>query len=81
MTDSIWSREFWKTILELAIRGAALGVGLAVGDAGFNAWQADWVRISGYAVGGAVISIAMSLGLTKVGQKDSPLVTAKPAGK
>jgi hypothetical protein len=75
VTDSIWSREFWKTCLELAIRGAAIGGGSAMGGSGLDAWHLDWKAIAGFALSGAVLSVVASLSSIKVGQKGSPLMT------
>lgn len=76
--NTIWSVQFWKNVAELALRGAAIGAVSAMGGSAVNAWHLDWDAISGFALSGAVLSVAASLSAIAVGAKGSPLVT-RPA--
>lgn len=75
-TDSIFSGQFWRTTLELAVRGAGIGAAGAMGGSLVDAWHLPWKVIAGMAVSGALLSVATSLGAISVGPKGSPLVTA-----
>jgi hypothetical protein len=64
---SIWTKEFWVATAERAIRtGAAAGaielVGNAYQSVQLNALYIDWVRLVGFIIGGALISVLMSIG-------------------
>jgi hypothetical protein len=73
---SIWSREFWKTSLELALRGAAAGFITSTGGSAFDVWHMQWKTIGGFTLSGALVSVAFSLIGKQRGDKDSPLMTA-----
>jgi predicted membrane channel-forming protein YqfA (hemolysin III family) len=55
--DTIWSRQFWKNVLEMAVSGAAMGVGFAMP----NPHHPDWVSIVVYAGAGALALAAKSI--------------------
>jgi Putative lactococcus lactis phage r1t holin len=74
-THSLFSLQFWKNSIELAVRGAAITGGTAMGGSGFDVWHLDWKTISGFALSGAALSVVASLSAIEVGQKGSPLVT------
>jgi hypothetical protein len=64
---------FWKQAIERAIKSAAQALlGLWVGAQAFNAWDADWKKAAGVALGGAILSMLTSLASAGVGKKDSP---------
>lgn len=76
-TVTIFSREFAKTTLELAIRGAASGFITATGGSAFDAWHLDWKSIAGFTISGAIVSVAFSVSSKPVKDKDSPLLTVQ----
>jgi hypothetical protein len=64
---------FWKQTTERAIKSAAQALlGLWVGAQAFNAWDADWKKASGVALGGALLSMLTSLASASVGRSNSP---------
>jgi hypothetical protein len=64
---------FWKQATERAIKSAAQALlGLWVGAQAFNAWDADWKKAAGVALGGAILSMLTSLASAGVGRSDSP---------
>jgi Putative lactococcus lactis phage r1t holin len=72
---NLFTLQFWKNTLELAVRGAAICGGTAIGGSAVDAWHLDWRAISGFALSGAMLSVVASLSAIEVGQKGSPLVT------
>lgn len=65
--SNIWTAEFWKATAERALRTAAQAAALVfIGDTyeslQVNAFAVDWLRILGFALGGAFLSVLMSLG-------------------
>lgn len=77
---NLFTLEFWKTSLELAVRGAAIGGGSAMGGSAVDAWHLDWKAIGGFALSGAFLSVVASASAINVGQKGSPLVTKNGDG-
>jgi hypothetical protein len=78
---NLFSVQFWRNTLELAVRGAAICGGTAIGGSTVDAWHLDWKAVSGFALSGAVLSVVASLSSIEVGQKGSPLMTvSKPVG-
>jgi hypothetical protein len=73
----LFSLQFWKTVFELAVRGAAIGGGSAMGGSAVDAWHLDWKAISGFAMSGAALSVVASLSSMQIGQKGSPLITSQ----
>lgn len=67
MTElTIWTREFWQASAERAIRTAAqaalLQIGADVVEAiQLNVLNVDWSLLAGFAGGGAVLSLLMSI--------------------
>lgn len=64
---TIWTRAFWKAAAERSIRTAAISAALVlVGDAfeslQVNAFAIDWWRMLGFALGGALLSLLLSIG-------------------
>jgi hypothetical protein len=64
---TIWTAAFWKAAAERAIRTAAISAALVlIGDAyeslQVNAFSMDWWRMLGFALGGALLSLLMSVG-------------------
>ena len=73
--DPMFTRYFWTSALERAVKTAAQSVLLAVGaDQGFDALTADWATIGGFALGGAVLSILSSMASTAVSDPESPSI-------
>lgn len=75
MPETIFSVAFWRTTLELAVRGAGIGATTAMGGSLVDAWHLPWKVIAGMAISGATLSVATSLSSLTVGQKGSPLIT------
>ena len=64
---TIWTAAFWKATAERAIRTGATAAALVlIGDAfeslQVNAFAVDWWRMVGFAVGGALLSVLLSVG-------------------
>jgi Putative lactococcus lactis phage r1t holin len=64
---TIWTKEFWVAAAERAIRTAAISAALVlIGDAfeslQVNAFAIDWWRLLGFALGGAILSLLLSVG-------------------
>lgn len=75
MPASIFTVQFWRTTLELVIRGAAIGATTAMGGSVVDVWHLQWKVIAGMALSGGILSFITSLSSVAVGQKGSPLVT------
>lgn len=59
---TIWQRAFWKATLERMLRGFAIGMTLVIGiEDRFNVFEADWTKALGYGLGGAFLSLLLSL--------------------
>lgn len=67
-SSSIWSLEFWKATAERAVKTAAQAVLLQIGGESIqvNALTFNLPEIGGFALGGAVISVLMSLTVNAV---------------
>ncbi|MBX6355797.1 MAG: holin [Micromonosporaceae bacterium] len=73
---------FWKQAAERAIKSAAQALlGLWVGAQAFNAWDADWKKAAGVALGGAILSVLTSLASASVGKGNSPSLVQTDSGK
>jgi Putative lactococcus lactis phage r1t holin len=64
---TIWTKPFWIATLERAIRTAAISAALVlVGDAfetlQVNAFVIDWWKMLGFALGGFLLSVLLSVG-------------------
>ena len=69
----MFNMTFWKQAAERAIKSAAQALlGLWVGAQAFNAWDVDWKKAAGVALGGAVLSVLTSLASASVGRSGSP---------
>lgn len=69
----MWTRFFWTSTLERAVKTAAQVALVVVGqDRLFNAVTADWANILSFSLGGFVLSILTSLASSTVGSEDSP---------
>lgn len=71
----IWSVQYWKSVAELVIRGAAIGAVTGMGGSALDAWHLNWGTIGGMALSGGFLSLVTSLSSSQVGQKGSPLMT------
>lgn len=72
----IFTLAFWKSTIELVLRGAAIGALTGMGGSVVDAWHLDWEAISGMALSGGMLSLVTSLASSQLGDKGSPLVTA-----
>jgi hypothetical protein len=64
---------FWKQAAERAIKSAAQALlGLWIGAEAFNAWDIDWKRAGGVALGAIILSVLTSLASAGVSQKNTP---------
>lgn len=74
MNDSIFTRRFWTRTAERVVRAAAIGAALAVGGGQFNAIEADWANVAGFAGGAAFLSLLLCLGagVVPVGEPGTP---------
>jgi hypothetical protein len=76
----IFTLAFWKSTIELVIRGAAIGATTAMGGSIIDAWHLNWETISGMTLSGGLLSLLTSLSSAAMGAKGSPLVTTSPTG-
>ena len=63
---TIWTKSFWKSVVERLIRGATIGVLLFLGDevittGRLNVFTLDWLQLFGYALGGAFLAFLLSI--------------------
>lgn len=70
----MWTKTFWQAVAERMLRGFAIGVLLVLGgdvaSGAFNAFAVDWTQVLGYGLGGAFISLLLSVtgnAITKTG--------------
>lgn len=71
----MWSRSYWRDVLERAIKTAAQTAVVAIGAAaGFDLFTADWKTLGGAALGGFVLSVLTSIGSAPFGAQGSPSV-------
>lgn len=78
----MFSRSFWRATAERMAKGAAIGLGLSgvSSDGGpFNLFAWDWHIGLGYAAGGALGSLVLSVISAPIGPVGSPSVVADPA--
>jgi hypothetical protein len=70
----MWTAVFWKQAAERAIKGAIVAVMAAwpIGDGVLNAFDVDWAEAGGLALGGAIVSLGLSIVSSVVGPSDSP---------
>ena len=59
----MWTLAFWRAVAERALKTAAQSAVLTVGadSLGANALTFDWVQMGGFALGGLVLSVLMSI--------------------
>jgi hypothetical protein len=71
---------FWKQATERAIKSAAQALlGLWVGAEAFNAWDADWKKAAGVALGALILSVLTSLASAGASRSDSPSLVKSAA--
>jgi hypothetical protein len=69
----ITSREFWLATAERATKTFAQGfLGIAAGQAVFNAFTAPWQAILGVAVGMSILSVLTSVVSAEIGERGTP---------
>lgn len=71
----MWTLNYWKQTVELALRGGAqmVIVAWAVGDGVLNAFTVDWLDAGGFFLGGVAISVLSSLVAGQIGNRNSPV--------
>lgn len=57
----MWTIQFWKDLLERALKSAAQALILVAGGTAFNVWHADWKMISGVVLSGFLLSALTSI--------------------
>lgn len=72
---SIWSKKFWQAAGERAVKTAAQSALLVIGADQFNAVAADWPEVGGFALGGLVLSLLMSVASDALGPGAGPSAT------
>lgn len=79
----MWTIEFWKAAAERMVRGgaAALLSAWVVGEGVMNALTIDWAQAAGIFLGGAVVSLLMSLVGQGIGPGDGPSFTGQEVVK
>ncbi len=80
MTRALFTRAFWIDAAERALKTAAQSALLVVGQdiGGVDLFQADLANAAGFAAGGAVLSLLMSIASTPAAGM-SPASIAPPA--
>lgn len=63
--------KFWRDAAERAMSTAAQSAILVFGADQFDAINADWRTVAGFALGGAVLSLLKAVAAAKVGDADS----------
>lgn len=72
---TIFTRAFWLAAIERAAKSAAGSALLVISADQFNVLDADWANLGGFAAGGALISVLMSIGSAGVGNAGPSLAT------
>lgn len=68
----IYKSIFWKDAVERALKTSAQAGLLAIGASeGFNLFTLDWRTFLGFALGGAFLSLLMSVASAGVGDNES----------
>lgn len=70
----MFTRYFWTSAIERALKTAAQSALLVVGADQLDALAADWQMIASFAGGGAILSILSSMASTSVRDPESPSV-------
>jgi len=68
--------EFWRELVERAVKTAAQFVLVGVGGNLVNVWLVDWRVVAGSAGAGALLSVLTSLGSAPFGPSGSPSVVS-----
>jgi hypothetical protein len=87
--SNIWTSEFWKATAERALRTAAQAAILVlIGDAyesvQLDALAVDWLRVLGFALGGAILAVLFSIAgnvASKTGPSFGDTEVVQPASK
>jgi hypothetical protein len=77
----MWTLSFWKQVAERAVKGAAVAVvtSWSIGDGLMNAFDVNATEAAGLALGGALVSILLSLISAPIGEPGTPSLVATPA--
>lgn len=74
---SIYTREFWSSATERAIKTLAQFILVMLGGEAVNVFSLDWVQFIGVAIAGVVVSYATSILSANIGDKGTPSVLKK----
>lgn len=77
MSDSIWTKDFWKATAERGISTAAQAGLLYIGADQFNVLEFDWRSFGGFIGGGAALSLLKSLAANAVTQSGPSFTQAE----
>lgn len=58
----MWTIQFWKDLLERALKSGAQAAALAYGGNLVDVWSLDWKAVAGVILAGAFLSVLTSLG-------------------
>jgi hypothetical protein len=73
MADTFWTAQYWRNVAEMAVTGAAMGVGFAMPDP----QHPQWLQIGLFAAAGALALAAKSIVSNRFGpQTNTPMLTA-----
>lgn len=77
----MWTVAYWKQVVERMARAGAASLlsAWAVGDGVLNAWSLDPKEGAGIFLGGALVSLLMSLVFTGVGEPGTPSLVPTPS--
>lgn len=75
----MWTVEFWRATAERAVKTAAQVLLAYFGAQLVSAFDVDWYRALGIALGAAFLSVLMSLASSQVGPvKGTPSLVGEP---
>lgn len=73
----IWTAKFWKATAERATKTAAQSAILVIGADQLDVLSLDWLRLVGFAAGGALLSVLTSIASAGVGEEGPSLANEK----
>lgn len=71
----MWTIQFWRDLLERAIKSGAQAAALAYGGNLVDVWSLDWKAVVGVILAGAFLSVLTSLGSNVVVNNGTASVT------